>query len=71
MRLTDQQLAFFDTFGFLAFPGLFADDIDKITDAFEKGMGQTTAAAITGRSTTASNAPRSSSSSTRTSTSAR
>ena len=36
MRLTDHQLAFFDTFGFLAFPGLFADDIDQITGAFEK-----------------------------------
>ena len=36
MNLTDHQLAFFDTFGFLAFPGLFADDIDKITGAFEK-----------------------------------
>ncbi len=36
MRLTDQQLAFFDTFGYLAFPSAFADSIDKITDAFEK-----------------------------------
>ena len=36
MKLSDHQLAFFDTFGFLAFPGLFADDIDRITGAFEK-----------------------------------
>lgn len=36
MRLTGQQLTFFDTFGYLAFPGVFADDIAKITDAFEK-----------------------------------
>ena len=36
MNLTDHQLAFFDTFGFLAFPGLFANDIDRITGAFEK-----------------------------------
>ncbi len=35
MGLTDHQLAFFDTFGYLAFPGLFADDIDRITGAFE------------------------------------
>lgn len=36
MKLTDQQFAFFDTFGFLAFRGLFADNIDKITDGFER-----------------------------------
>jgi ectoine hydroxylase-related dioxygenase (phytanoyl-CoA dioxygenase family) len=36
MRLTDQQLAFFDTFGYLAFPGAFADSIDKIIDSFKK-----------------------------------
>src|SRR5579871_3877990 len=35
MKLTDQQHAFFQTFGFLAFPGLFADDIASITQAFE------------------------------------
>ena len=34
-RLTDQQLAFFETFGFLAFPGLLADRIQQITDEFE------------------------------------
>ena len=27
MYLSEQQRAFFQTFGFLAFPGLFADDI--------------------------------------------
>ena len=36
MRLTEQQLEFFDAFGFLKFPGLFANDIDEITDAFER-----------------------------------
>ncbi len=34
-RLTEQQLAFFDTFGFLAFPGLLADSIDKVIAEFE------------------------------------
>ncbi len=28
-RLNDQQMAFFETFGFLQFPGLFADCIDE------------------------------------------
>jgi hypothetical protein len=35
MQLSDQQVAFFRTFGFLKFPGLLADQIDAITDAFE------------------------------------
>jgi ectoine hydroxylase-related dioxygenase (phytanoyl-CoA dioxygenase family) len=35
MYLSEQQRAFFQTFGFLAFPGLFADDIVSITQAFE------------------------------------
>ncbi|MCZ6678025.1 MAG: phytanoyl-CoA dioxygenase family protein [Candidatus Poribacteria bacterium] len=34
-RLTDEQMAFFDTFGFLSFPGLLADCIDQIIDEFE------------------------------------
>jgi hypothetical protein len=34
-RLTDQQLAFFETFGFLSFPGLLADRIQQIIDEFE------------------------------------
>jgi len=34
-KLSSQQLSFFDTFGFLAFPGLLADRIDEIIDAFE------------------------------------
>ncbi|MSS72206.1 MAG: hypothetical protein EXS64_12055 [Candidatus Latescibacteria bacterium] len=34
-RLTDQQLAFFDTFGYLSFPGLMADRIDEILHDFE------------------------------------
>ncbi|MBC8078282.1 MAG: phytanoyl-CoA dioxygenase family protein [Chloroflexales bacterium] len=33
--LSEQQLAYFHTFGFLAFPGLLADRIDQITAEFE------------------------------------
>jgi ectoine hydroxylase-related dioxygenase (phytanoyl-CoA dioxygenase family) len=33
-RLTPQQLAQFDTFGYLGFPGLLADKADAIIDAF-------------------------------------
>ena len=36
MRLTEQQLNLFETFGFIKFPGLFAAEIDKITDGFER-----------------------------------
>ncbi len=35
MQLTDQQIAYFKTFGFLKFPGLLAKEIDSIIDAFE------------------------------------
>ena len=35
-RLSDHQLSFFDTFGFLYFPGLLLDRIDRITEEFEK-----------------------------------
>jgi ectoine hydroxylase-related dioxygenase (phytanoyl-CoA dioxygenase family) len=34
--LSEQQVAFLETFGYLRFPGLFADDIEEITEAFEK-----------------------------------
>jgi len=34
--LTDQQKAFFDTFGFLMFPGLLDDRIKQITEDFEE-----------------------------------
>ena len=34
MRLTEQQLAYFDTFGFLKFPGLLADEVERISEAF-------------------------------------
>lgn len=34
-RFSCQQLAFFDTFGYLAFPGLFGDCKEEIIDAFE------------------------------------
>ena len=36
MQLTEQQLRHFETFGFLKFPGLLADDINSISDAFEQ-----------------------------------
>lgn len=36
MGLTEQQLRFYRTFGFLKFPGLFAAEIDAITSAFEE-----------------------------------
>ena len=35
-QLTEQQIRYFETFGCLKFPGLFADDINAITDAFEQ-----------------------------------
>jgi hypothetical protein len=34
--LSPQQIHFFETFGFLKVPGLFADDIDEIIHAFEE-----------------------------------
>ena len=34
-RLSDEQMAYFDTFGFLPFHGLLADSIDRITGEFE------------------------------------
>jgi len=34
--LTDQQKGFFDTFGYLGFPGLLADRIGQISQEFEK-----------------------------------
>ena len=34
-RLTQQQLNFFNTFGYLYFPGLMADCIDRIIAEFE------------------------------------
>jgi hypothetical protein len=33
--LTSQQIAFIDTFGYMAFPGLLNDAIDRISEAFE------------------------------------
>jgi hypothetical protein len=35
MKLSKQQLAHFETFGFLYFPGILADEIDEITLRFE------------------------------------
>ena len=36
MGLNEQQLSYIDTFGFLKFPGLFADEINDISIAFEQ-----------------------------------
>jgi hypothetical protein len=36
MELTEQQLRFFDAFGFQKFPGLFAEEMGKITNGFEQ-----------------------------------
>lgn len=36
MQLTPQQLTFFDTFGYLVFPGLFAGEIAAIDEAFTR-----------------------------------
>jgi ectoine hydroxylase-related dioxygenase (phytanoyl-CoA dioxygenase family) len=33
--ITEQQVTFLDTFGYLKVPGLFAGEIEEITDAFE------------------------------------
>ena len=35
MPLTEQQVRFFDLFGYLSFPGLFAAEAAAITQAFE------------------------------------
>jgi hypothetical protein len=34
--LTDQQVTFFETFGFLRVPGLFAPDVDRLVTGFEE-----------------------------------
>ena len=36
MELADPPLRFFDAFGFLKFPGLFAEEMGEITNAFEQ-----------------------------------
>ncbi len=36
MKLTEQQIRYFETFGFLVFRGLFADKVDRITNEFER-----------------------------------
>ena len=35
MLLTEQQVRFFETFGYLGLPGLLADRIDEIVQEFE------------------------------------
>jgi len=52
MELTEQQLRFFDAFGFLKFPGLFAEEMGEITNAFEQvwakhGVGRRQSARMT------------------------
>ena len=39
-QLIEQQLAFFDAFGYLSFPGLLADCVDKINSEFEAVWAQ-------------------------------
>ena len=39
LKLTDQQINFFQTFGYLSFPGLLADRSEEIVDAFEAVWG--------------------------------
>jgi ectoine hydroxylase-related dioxygenase (phytanoyl-CoA dioxygenase family) len=34
--ITGQQVTFLETFGYLKFPGLFVDEIEEITEAFEE-----------------------------------
>lgn len=41
--LTRQQIAFYETFGFLRLDGLFADDMDRITRGFEEAFTDETA----------------------------
>lgn len=40
LQLTAQQLAFMDIFGYLVFPGLLADRIDRITEEFERTFAE-------------------------------
>ena len=35
-RMTEQQLNFFNTFGYMKFPGLLADCVDQIIAEFER-----------------------------------
>jgi ectoine hydroxylase-related dioxygenase (phytanoyl-CoA dioxygenase family) len=39
-RLSEAQKAFFEAFGFLLLPGVFADDIEELTAAFEDVFGR-------------------------------
>ena len=36
MRLTNQQINYFKTFGYLVFKGIFVDEINEITQGFER-----------------------------------
>jgi Phytanoyl-CoA dioxygenase (PhyH) len=40
LQLTTQQLAFMDVFGYLVFPGMLADRIDRITEEFERTFAE-------------------------------
>ncbi|MBM3265840.1 MAG: hypothetical protein FJY97_20800, partial [candidate division Zixibacteria bacterium] len=35
MQLTPQQIAFIETFGYMGFPGLLKDKVDRIIEEFE------------------------------------
>jgi hypothetical protein len=36
MKLTQEQISFFEVFGFIKLPGIFSEEIDEITDEFER-----------------------------------
>ena len=36
MQLSEQQVRFFETFGYLSFPGAFADEAETISEEFER-----------------------------------
>ena len=68
MNLTPQQRAFFETFGYLGFPGRFAEDAEAISAEFERLWADRMVAGITGRRTIMSSVRRWSPLSTRAST---
>ena len=45
LQITPQQVAWFETFGFLVLRGVFAEDMDRIREGFEEVFGQRRGAA--------------------------
>ena len=64
MQLSEQQVRFFETFGYLSFPGAFADEAEAISEEFERVWAER-GAATGGSSTTTSAGRRSCRSSTK------